>query len=102
MKHPITEDKMGKRLGSIHSDEAMPLRELSRRFDWGCQKQADSPDTQLLWDVHRTAKEMSLCEKTLWKITQPRGDLPCVRVFSRVFYSSETIREWIKKQENAQ
>jgi len=42
MKHSKVTDGSLKRLGSIHADEAMPLRELSRRFGWGRQQQADA------------------------------------------------------------
>jgi hypothetical protein len=43
--------------------------------------------SRLLLSAREAAAALSICEKTLWSITRPRGDLPCVRIGRRVLYS---------------
>jgi len=38
----LPKEKSPRQLGSISRDEALPLRELSRRFGWGRRQQADA------------------------------------------------------------
>ena len=42
---------------------------------------------RLLVPAPEAAQSLSVCEKTLWSITEPRGDLPCVRIGRRVLAS---------------
>lgn len=50
---------------------------------------------KLLLDARQAAEALSICEKTLWSITQPRGDLPCVRIGRRILYDPADLRAWI-------
>lgn len=57
-----------------------------------------SPLTLLL-NAHDAAKAMGgICEKTLWSMTWPRGELPCVRIGRRVLYDPRDITAWIDKR----
>ena len=40
----------------------------------------------------------SISQKTLWNETVPRGDLPCVRIGSRVLYDVDDLRAWIARR----
>jgi len=48
----------------------------------------------LLVSPREAAKLLSVCEKTLWTLTQ-RGDIPCLRIGRAVRYSMEDLRAWI-------
>ena len=51
---------------------------------------------KLLLSAVEASKALSVCPKTLWSMTQPRGPIPCVRCRSRVLYSPDDLRAWIK------
>ncbi len=53
---------------------------------------------KLLLSAVEAAKAMSVCPKTLWSMTQPRGPIPCVRCRSRVLYPLDGLKEWIASQ----
>jgi len=53
------------------------------------------PTESLLLTIREAAESLSVCEKTLWNYTRPRGDLPCVRIGNRVLYDPEDLRRWI-------
>ena len=53
---------------------------------------------KLLLAAREAAEALSVCEKTLWSLTQPRGDLPCVRIGRRVLYDVADIRKWIESK----
>lgn len=57
---------------------------------------------RLLLAAREAAAALSVCEKTLWSITQPRGDLPCVRIGRRVLYSVDDLRTWIAKKKGGE
>jgi predicted DNA-binding transcriptional regulator AlpA len=62
----------------------------------------DAPDAhKLLLTPREAATALSVCEKTLWSLTAPRGDLPCVRLNRSVRYSVEALREWIADRQRA-
>ena len=54
--------------------------------------------TKLLLSARDAAAALSISEKTLWSTTEPRGDLPCVRIGRRVLYSVDDVRAWIKRK----
>ncbi len=49
---------------------------------------------RLLMDVHDTARALSICERTLATMTK-EGEIPHVRIRTRVLYSPNDLREWI-------
>ena len=51
--------------------------------------------SKLLLPAREAAEAMSICEKTLWSHTQPRGTIPCVRIGARVLYDPVDLRKWI-------
>lgn len=64
---------------------------------------APHPPPQLLLNARDAARSLAVCPKTLWTITQPRGDLPCVRIGHRVLYSVSALQQWIdSKQKEGQ
>lgn len=58
-----------------------------------------SGSINLLLPSHEAANALSICEKTLWSMTEPRGPIPCVRIGRRVLYSVDSLRQWIAAQE---
>lgn len=55
--------------------------------------------TQLLWTAEQTCREMNISPKSLYNITEPRGDMPCVRLGStgRILrYDPEVVRQYVK------
>jgi hypothetical protein len=65
---------------------------------------SESP-TRPLWKSDRTCEELGgISPKTLFNITRPRGDLPCVRLgpTGRILrYDPEVVRSYIKSRSQA-
>jgi len=57
-----------------------------------------SSPPRLLLSVAETARALNLSRKKLWQITAPRGDLPCIKVGTRVLYPVGDIVAWIERQ----
>ncbi|QDT70962.1 hypothetical protein [Lacipirellula limnantheis] len=61
---------------------------------------------QLLWDCRRTCHELGgISLKTLYNVTEPRGDLPCVRlgVSGRIVrYDADVVRQYVKDRSSSQ
>lgn len=53
---------------------------------------------KLLLSVREAAAALSVCEKSLWSMTEPRGNLACVRIGRRVLYSVDDLRHWIDQK----
>ena len=51
----------------------------------------------LLVDLPTAAKLLSVCDKTLWSMTQPRGTVPAVRIGRSVRYSPAALQAWIEQ-----
>jgi len=56
------------------------------------------PIPRLALKPKEAAESLGLSEKGLWNITAPRGDLPCVRLGSRVLYAPHQIRHWLNRK----
>ena len=50
---------------------------------------------QLLLSAREAAAALSVSARTLWVVTSPRGDLPCVRIGRRVLYDPCDLQDWI-------
>jgi hypothetical protein len=59
-------------------------------------------DPKLLLSAREAARALSVCEKTLWSMTVPRGSIPCARIGSRVLYNPESLRRFIAGIEGGQ
>jgi hypothetical protein len=46
----------------------------------------------------QTAKLLSICEKTLWSISAPRGPLPVVKIGRNVRYCLTDLNAYIESQ----
>ena len=56
----------------------------------------NTPTTpKLLLSAREAAEALSICEKTLWSHTQPRGSLPAVRIGARCLYDPRDLTAWI-------
>ena len=55
-------------------------------------------EKRLLIPVRDAAGFLSICEKTLWSMTVPRGTLPCVKIGRRVLYDPVDLHRWIEAQ----
>ena len=58
----------------------------------------ESSQPRFLLSVAETARPLNLSRKKLWEVTVPRGDLPCLRVGTRVLYAIDDLRAWIERQ----
>ncbi len=52
----------------------------------------------LLLTPRDAAKALSVCERTLYGLTMPRGDIPVIRVRNLVRYNVSDLREWARKK----
>jgi len=59
-------------------------------------ERTESP--KLLLTPREAAETLSVCEKSLWSLTAPRGPIKCVRLGRSVRYSIEALREFINQQ----
>lgn len=58
-------------------------------------------NVRLLLTPREAAETLSVCEKSLWSLTAPRGPLKCVRLGRSVRYSLDALREFIAQQSQA-
>ncbi len=57
---------------------------------------------QMLLTPREAAKALTICEKTLWSLSVPRGPISVVRVGARsVRYSPGELRRYIEQQQSA-
>ena len=54
------------------------------------------PTPRLLISTRDAAKTLSVCEKTLWNITVPRGPIPVVRIGRRVLYHVDDLTAFVE------
>ena len=54
-------------------------------------------DEQLLLTAEKVAEKLSICQKTLWRYTQPRGPLPAIRFGSAVRYHVKDVEAALAK-----
>lgn len=52
----------------------------------------------VLLTAREAATVLTICEKTLWTLTQPRGDIPAVRIGKAVRYRMEDLQAWIRQK----
>ena len=60
-------------------------------------RQQDQGQLRLLLSPREAAKALSVCEKTLWTLSQ-KGEVPVIRIGRAVRYPVDGLREWIQKQ----
>ena len=53
---------------------------------------------KLLLSAREAARALSVCERTLFSLTAPRGPIPSIRLGSRVLYPVAAIQKWIDAQ----
>ena len=58
----------------------------------------ERPIEPLLLTASQAAKVLTVCEKTLWTLTQPRGEICCVRIGKAVRYRLADLQTWIEKK----
>lgn len=58
---------------------------------------APAPMPKLLLTPREAARALSVCEKTLWTLTQ-RGELPAVRIGRSVRYSVADLQDFIDRR----
>jgi len=59
-------------------------------------------DDTKLFTAREAAKRLSISEKTLWSITNPRGPLICVRIGRSVRYAPADLQAYIDLQRSTQ
>ncbi|MCA9278202.1 MAG: helix-turn-helix domain-containing protein [Phycisphaeraceae bacterium] len=45
------------------------------------------------------AKLLGIGQRTLWALSQPRGDIPTIRVGTAVLYPVEGLKRWLADQQ---
>ncbi len=53
---------------------------------------------KLLLSTAETARALSVCPRTLFSLTAPRGPIPSIRLGSRVLYPVDRLRDFIDAQ----
>jgi hypothetical protein len=53
---------------------------------------------KLLLSAREAAAALSICEKTLWTYTVPRGPIPLTRIGSRTLYAVADLQAFIHSQ----
>jgi len=53
---------------------------------------------RLLLSVREAAQALSICEKSLWNLTQPRGPLPAVRIGRAVRYAVADLQAFCESK----
>ncbi len=56
------------------------------------------PAPRLLLSAAEAARALSICQKTLWSHTYPRGTIPVLRLGARRLYSLRDLEQWIHAQ----
>lgn len=56
---------------------------------------------KLLLTADEAAQQLSICPKSLWSLTAPRGPIKSIRLGRSVRYSLTTLREFIAQQSQA-
>ncbi len=59
-------------------------------------------EKKLLLTAREAADTLSVCEKTLWAMTAPRGDLRPIRIGRAVRYSVAELERWIQAQQSTE
>lgn len=55
-------------------------------------------ESPLLLTTHEAARALSISERTLWSLTEPRGPIPCIRIGRAVRYAPRDLVNWIEQQ----
>jgi len=55
------------------------------------------PTPRLLLSVREAARALSICEKTLWSHTRPRGEIPAVKIGARTLYDPRDLQSFIDR-----
>ena len=58
----------------------------------------NSTPEKLLMSARETARMLSVCEKTLWSMSAPRGPIPVVRIGTRCLYAVKSLQAYIDAQ----
>lgn len=65
------------------------------------QKSSTEPaaaEDKLLLTSDEAARKLSICPKSLWSLTAPRGPISCIRLGRSVRYSLDALRNFIAQQ----
>lgn len=57
-------------------------------------------DPAILVDTVEAARLLSVSQNTIWNMTVPRGDLPCVRIGRAVRFDVADLRTWIERRKS--
>jgi hypothetical protein len=55
------------------------------------------PTPRLLVDSAEAARLLSISARSLWGLTSPRGDMPCVKLGTSVRYDVRDLIAWIAR-----
>ena len=68
----------------------------------GDQPRIGTSSVPMLLTAKEAARSLSVCEKTLWSMTHPRGPIHSVRIGRAVRYCPEDLRGWIESQKGGE
>lgn len=57
-------------------------------------------NSERLMTIREAADLLNVSERTVWNLTNPRGDIPCVRIGSALRYEQGSLRQWLERKLN--
>lgn len=69
----------------------------SKYIPYAKNKESSSDTEALLLSPREAARALSICEKTLWTITQ-KGEIPVIKIGRLVRYPIEGLKAWIENK----
>ena len=86
----------GRRKRTLQPNDSAPVRPA-----WVSSAGRISPEkveeAKLLLSTREAAKSLGISDRTLFKMTAPRGPIPAIRFGRVVRYSPDDLRAWIKQ-----
>ena len=73
-------------------------RSLEKVLPVVMSQMATTDPEKMLLSAREAAAAISVCEKSLWSLTAPRGPIISVHAGSRVLYSPADLQAWIDEQ----
>lgn len=54
------------------------------------------PLPKMLLSAQQADESLSICEKTLWSNSEPRGTIPVVKIGRRTLYDPRDLQAWVE------
>ncbi|MBI9018596.1 MAG: helix-turn-helix domain-containing protein [Phycisphaerae bacterium] len=57
---------------------------------------SQSCENQLI-SIKIAANYLGICERKLWELTMPRGDIPCIEIGRSIRYDMDDLKNWVQE-----